>query len=335
MPKKNDDYYLKGIRDTKFLKDNTKEIYLKNLTKAKEIWKTCKPSTDMYKNKCNDKDDSFHNIIYNPTCYREKLQNYKTTSTGRISNKASDHTLNGLIAPFISIFMYNQELKEKESELFIQWKEEFKIIRDPIDKQYKSNAPTERQKESYISYDEVIKIRDNLKPGTFPRLLLYMYTAIPPVRSDYYKTKIYKKKPSNENADETNYIVMTKNPYLVLNKYKTAKTYKTIVIDFPPDLKKEIEISLEKYPREYLFVSTRDMKPYKLEGTFNKWANRTLKSTVKNGSFSLITLRHIFISRKDLALHEKTGLEKEIIAAKMGHSLGMQDGYRWFKELDE
>lgn len=328
MPKRNDEYYIKGIRDTKFLKDNTKQTYLKNIEKAKDIWSTCKTKGK----ECDDKDNSLDNIINNPTCYREKLQDYKVNTCGRVNNQTSDHTLNGLIAPFVSIFMYNQELKEKKSELYLQWKEEFKVIKDPIDKKYKSNAPTNRQKEAYISYNELIKIRNKLKEGTLPRLLLFMYTEIPPVRSDYYKTKIYKKKPDN---DESNYIVMVKKPYLVLNKYKTAKTYKSIVIDIPNDLKKEIEISLEKYPREYLFVSTRNLEPFDKENTFNKWANRTLKSIVNKEGFNLTMLRHIYISREDLKLNQKTTLEREIIAAKMGHSVPMQMGYQWLKEIEE
>ena len=331
MSKKNNDYYIKGIIDTKFLKENTKQTYLKNIEKATNIWSTCKTKG----NKCNDNDNSLDNIINNPTCYREKLQDYKINTCGRINNQTSDHTLNGLIAPFISIFMYNQELKEKKSDLYLQWIDEFRIIKDPIDKKYKSNAPSDRQRNAYVSYNELIKIRDKLKEGTLSRLLLFMYTAIPPVRSDYYKTRIYKKKPSNSISDETNYIVMVKNPYLVLNKYKTAKTYKSIVIDIPDDLKREIEISLDKYPREYLFVSTRNLLPFDKENTFNKWANRTLKTIIKKDGFNLTMLRHIYISREDLKLNQKTGLEKEILAAKMGHSIGMQSGYQWIREIEE
>lgn len=332
MVKKNDNYYLDGIKNTKYLKDITKNTYLKNIDKIQnDIWINCK-SKD--KN-CNDKDNSLHNIIYNPTCYREKLQQYGDKTCGVLSNKLSDHTLNGLIAPMISIFMHNQDLKEAEPELFQKWKEEFRIIKDPIDKRYLSNAPNDRQKRAYVSYEEVVKIRDKLEEGSFEKLLLYMYTAIPPVRSDYHNTKIYSKKPVSDDLSMVNYIVMAKKPYIVLNKYKTAKTYKTIIIEIPDDLKKEIEISLEKYPREYLFVSKRSFLAFDKENTFNKWANRTLKSVIKNDGFNLTTLRHIYISRRDLKLEDKTGLQQELIASKMGHSIGMQKNYMWLKELDE
>ena len=230
--------------------------------------------------------------------------------------------------------MHNQELRENEKDLFFRWKEEFKIIKDPIDKMYLSNEPNDKQKKAFVSYDELLKIREKLPEGSFQRLLLYMYTSIPPVRSDYYKTKIYKKKPSSD-VSETNYIVMVTKPYLVLNKYKTAKTYKTIIIDIPDDLKKEIEKSLEKYPRDYLFVSTQNNLPYKNENTFNKWANRSLKSILNKDGFSLTMLRHIFVSRPDLKLNEKTGLEQQKIASKMGHNVSTQKKYMWMREVND
>jgi integrase len=332
MVKRSDSYYLDGIKNTNFLKEKTKSLYLKHIDKIQnDIWINCK-SKDK---KCDDTDNSIHNIIYNPTCCREKVQEYGNKTCGVIANKLSDHTLNSLIAPMVSIFIYNQEFKEAEPELYEKWKEEFKIIKDPIDKKYLSNTPTERQKKAYVSYEDVVKIRDKLKDGSFEKLLLYMYTAIPPVRSDYYNTKIYYKKPDTDDVSMVNYIVMTKKPYIVLNKYKTAKKYKTIIIEIPDDLKKEIEMSLEKYPREYLFVSKRTLLPFDKENTFNKWANRTLKAYIKNEMFSLTTLRHIYISRRDLKLEEKTGLQQELVASKMGHSIGMQKNYMWLKEIDD
>lgn len=318
---KDDNYYLDKIKNTKFLKDNTKKIYIKSFETIKEIWGDSKCNIDC--------------IIKKPDEYYEKLLEYsKGYSTRFKDKKISIHTLSNYIAPIISLFLHNEELKENEIELFEKWKNNMEKIRKPVTEKYYSNEPNEKQKNAYVSFDQLITIRDKLEVGSFERLLLFMYTAIAPVRSDYYKTQIYKRKPSN-NIDNTNYIVLTKKPYLVLNKYKTAAKYKTVIIDIPPDLKKEIDDSLEKYPRQYLFISKQKGQPYELENTFNKWANYSLKKITKKPNFSLTMLRHIFLSRKDLNIEGMTGTEKNEIAKKMQHGIYQQGLYRWIRELDE
>jgi hypothetical protein len=318
---KDDDYYLNKIKTTKFLKENTKNIYLKSFQIIKEIW--------------GDKKCNIDCIIKKPDEYYEKLLEYSKNASSRFKDKkVSIHTLSNYIAPIISLFLHNEELKENEIELFQKWKNNMEKIRKPVSDKYLTNEPNERQKNAYVSFEDLIIIRDKLEKGSFDRLLLFMYTAIPPVRSDYYKTQIYKRKPS-KNIENTNYIVLTKKPFLVLNKYKTAAKYKTIIVDIPEDLKNEIEESLIKFPRQYLFISKQTGEPYELENTFNKWANYSLKKTTKKPNFSLTMLRHIFLSRKDLNIGNMTGTEKNEIAIKMAHGIHQQGLYRWIKEIDE
>ena len=318
---KDDDYYLNKIKNTKFLKENTKNIYIKSFEIIKEIW--------------GDKKCNIDCIIKKPDEYYDKLLEYSKGNSSRFKDKkVSIHTLSNYIAPIISLFLHNEELKENEIELFQKWKNNMEKIRKPVSDKYLTNEPNERQKNAYVSFEDLISIRDKLEIGSFDRLLLFMYTAIPPVRSDYYKTQIYKRKPS-KNVEDTNYIVLTKKPFLVLNKYKTAAKYKTIIVDIPEDLKKEIEESLLKYPRQHLFISKQTGEPYELENTFNKWANYSLKKTTKKPNFSLTMLRHIFLSRKDLNIGNMTGTEKNEIAIKMAHGIHQQGLYRWIKEIEE
>ena len=318
---KDDDYYLNKIKNTKFLKENTKKIYIKSFEIIKEIW--------------GDKKCNIDCIIKKPDEYYDKLIEYSKGNSSRFKDKKiSIHTLSNYIAPIISLFLHNEELKENEIELFQKWKNNMEKIRKPVSDKYLTNEPNERQKNAYVSFEDLISIRDKLEIGSFDRLLLFMYTAIPPVRSDYYKTQIYKRKPS-KNVEDTNYIVLSKKPFLVLNKYKTAAKYKTIIVDIPEDLKKEIEESLLKYPRHHLFISKQTGEPYELENTFNKWANYSLKKTTKKPNFSLTMLRHIFLSRKDLNIGNMTGTEKNEIAIKMAHGIHQQGLYRWIKEIEE
>ena len=161
-----------------------------------------------------------------------------------------------------------------------------------------------------------------------------MYTMIPPVRSDFDRTRLFSRTPTDKPTG--NYIVLTNsNSKLHLQEYKTAKTYKELVIDLPSNLVHEIYLSLQKMPRKYLFVSPRTKKEFENQSTFNTWANRALKKITGKKTFSLNMLRHIYISRRDLKMETKSGLDQEKIAKLMGHSISTQKKYNWHSFLDE
>ena len=67
------------------------------------------------------------------------------------------------------------------------------------------------------------------------------------------------------------------------------------------DLVKQIKSSLNKNPRDFLFTSPRNNKPY-ISNTFNRWVNRTFKKLTDKENISISTLRHIYITRRDLKL---------------------------------
>jgi integrase len=326
MNKYTDEFLLSYIEKSKFLKDTTKKLYYKKIEVIKDkIW--------------TDKDKNLNNILNNPQKFIEDLTAFALKNPGRLKkiesyNTLGNHTKDTYISALMALFIHNQDLKNEQYDLYQKWKEEHEKIKKPIDNKYKSNEPTDRQKTAYITFEEVVKIRDALKDGSLEKLLVSMYTEIPPVRSDYLATAIYTRKPK-ETAVEENYIInRKKKPILVLQKYKTSSKYKTITIPIPLSLKKQIDLSLQENPRKYLFVSTRNKKPYSEfknpEKSFNAWANYVLKQVFKNDNFHLTMLRHLYILRKDLKLEEKSLLEREKLANIMGHSVLQQEKYSWF-----
>jgi integrase len=261
-----------------------------------------------------------------PEAFLEKLDEYANKTGGRLDKeKLSMHAKDGYVTALKSLFQEAPGLKQKYPEIFIKWDEIHKQVRQPINAKYQSNKPTERQEEAYVSFDELERKRDSLEIGSDARLLLSLYTLVPPLRSDYNLVAIYK---NDKDIKYDNYLILNKNPYLVITKYKTAKTYKDIKIDLPKKLVKEIKESLKLKPREFIFVQ-KNGKPYEKSNTFNRWANRTLKSLFDKKNISLSTLRHIYITRRDLKLEEKSGLERNKIAQMMGHSVGTQQNYLW------
>lgn len=320
--RKSDKYYLDFIRNTKFLQENTKKIYEGRIRiMQKEMWDNCDKQT-------------IHHIVHNPKDFLANFIKYTNNRSGRLTDSLSDHTKDSYVSSIIALFIYNQDLKESYSDLYKEWKALHENIKKPINTQYKSNTPNEKQQSAYISFDELIRKRDSLSNSP-ERLLLFMYSEIPPVRSDYYKTQIFYSVP--KDIDNGNYIVLPSlhastsedSAFLVLQSYKTASKYGVITVNLPDTLRDEIINSIKLIPRDYLFISNRTGKPYKEAGSYNKWANRVLKNLFAKPGLSLTMLRHIFISRPDLKLEEKSGLEQEEIAKIMGHSIERQRNYSW------
>lgn len=302
---------LASIKNTRFLKEATKEEYLRRIEDFKKI--TGK---------------GLETLLLHPESTVAEILDYVE------KNDFGIHTADKLACCFLAVFNYNQQFKEKHKQKFDTWNKLVKRkIKDVIDSKYNSNSPTSRQVGAYISFGALTKKRDSLAKGSIERLLLYMYTAIPPARNDYHNLRIYYKKPK---YDVGNYLVFRKkkNSFIVLNEFKTSKTYDSISIHVPPDLYDEIETSITREPRDYLFVSTQNGKPYQSANTFSRWANRTLKA-IFNNDMSLTTLRHIYISRRDLQLETKSGLERKRIADTMGHSLNQQQRYMWHTWIKE
>ena len=297
------DNLLDKIRQTRFLKDDTKAEYIRRIEEF-----------------CNYLKKDLLYCINHPHWFVNQVFKYIEDHDFGI------HTADKICSVFLAVFNYNQDFKEQNKNIFEKWIKETKRIKDLIDSKYEKNEPTERQAKSYVSYDELVKTRNKMKKGTQERLLLFMYTEIPPVRNDYHDMRIYKSKPRYNTG---NYIVIEKNKAnIILNEFKTDKSYEKIEIDIPTTLMKEITESLESLPRDHLFVSTRTNKPHLTANSFVKWANRTLKKLF-NGNISLTTLRHIYISRRDLKLESKSGTERKKIAKIMGHSLEQQQKYLW------
>lgn len=299
------DKYINNILKSKFLKEYTKTLYTKHFDKIEnEISK--KPLIQVFNE---------------PETFEKDLNNYCNSHTGRIGKKLGDHFKESYLTSILSLFVHNEELRENQKELYDKWKNLQKKIKQPIINKYNKNKPTKRQKKALISYEDLVNIRNNLKNGTIERLLFSMYIDIPPVRSDYNEVYIYK---DDDTPDKTKNYIQNKTIYL--HEFKTSKLYNEIIIPIPRTLDKEIKLSLKNNPRNFLFTNAKG-KPYK-RNTFNKWANAILKKLI-NKSFSLTMFRHIFISRKDLKLTSKSGLEKNKIASKMGHSIDTQQHYLW------
>ena len=219
---------------------------------------------------------------------------------------------------------YLMHINKKEDKIK-EWKGLQQVNWEPLSEHYAKNEPTEKQKDKVIEWEKIKEIRESLEEGSFERLLLSFYTLMEPIRADYYATEIISE---GEESKEENYIIVKdKTGELVVNDFKTKQKYEKIENTLGEQLHRELKISLEKYPRKYLFVMEDKQKPYTRK-LFSNWACRTLTRVLKQ-QMTLTVLRHLYISEK---IKEEIPLEElKEIAKKMGHSRDMQRVYDWSK----
>jgi hypothetical protein len=187
------------------------------------------------------------------------------------------------------------------------------------------NKPTELQEArggSKLTLQDLINVRDRYDIDIMEKLLLAMYTMIPPVRADYYSTQIIKE---GDVPQTDNYIIL-KNGHaeLVITKYKTSRKHGDIRHPVLPDELYQIIIkSLNIAPRTYLFE--KNGKPF-TPNTFCKWSSSILQELF-NVDLTLTIIRHIYITSLDLS--KMTVEDKNNLGKLMGHTIGIQAEYEW------
>ena len=237
-------------------------------------------------------------------------------------------TQKSYIIAILAVFKHNDGLKAQLDKYYNTWFTKFSELDKAINDRYKTNEPSERQLNAYVKFDDIVKKRDSLEDGTFEKLLLSFYTYIRPLRADFNLVRIYNSVDElPKNTDKQNYIVFeNKNTAtLYLHEFKTQRSHNELKKELPAELIKQLQLSLTKKPREWLFID-RFGEPYKAANSYTRWANRTFQKLF-NKPLTITMIRHSYISSLDQNV--LTTLEKEEIAKEMAHSRGMQELYRF------
>lgn len=263
----------------------------------------------------------------------KKSLKQKDLESPMLKNKSySKNNIHSYLSAVLALFKHAPEYVKDIPQMFIYHRIWIGILQDNeknIIIRREQNKPTQLQEMrggSKLTIQDISKKRDSEDIDITNKLLLAMYTLIPPVRSDYYATHIIK---DGEVPESDNYIVL-KNGYaeLVIRKYKTSKKHGNIHHPkLPLELYNIILESLETDPRKYLFE--KNNKPFTPNG-FCKWTTSTLEKLF-GVELTLTMIRHIYISSLDLA--KMTIEEKKNIGKLMGHTIGIQAEYEW-KDLN-
>jgi len=220
---------------------------------------------------------------------------------------------------FLAIFKYTEGLKTKYAKQFVLWEDAFNKSRGLVEDRYKENKATPKQKEGFVLWSELLQQREKLSKGSIERLLLSIYTLIPPLRADFNRVAIYKGVPENP---EPNYLDLNKGE-LVLNEYKTEGKFGTYRKVLPNALLEEIKASLQKEPRNWLFWNANE-EPF-TPNAFVHFARRIFQKIFKK-PLTINLIRHAFINSLDF--NHLSIKEKQLLGEEMRHSLVTQDTYR-------
>lgn len=210
----------------------------------------------------------------------------------------------------------------KKEKLHKHYYEKMLTYVKPVD-----NEKSDTQKENWIEWDEIIKIKKNLKArdvtheNRLKHMVLALYTEIQPRRVlDYIAMYVVPKLSANLSTDK-NYLALKENVF-VFNRYKTDKKYGQQKIEIPAELRKSINDYIAQHPlkdeKMYPFLVTNKGEPFKGSNSITMMLNRIFKKKV-----SASMLRHIYITKEfgdDLKNRQKT-------AELMGHSVSQQADY--------
>lgn len=212
----------------------------------------------------------------------------------------------------------------KDDILTDKWKKHQKANWEVIQERYDENRPSDLQRRCIMPYEEILKIRNTLEKGSIERLLLSLYTIMEPVRADYFATELI---TEGQTPKADNYI--TDLSKITITDFKTKGVYEKIENILPEEIQEELRLSLEKQPRNYLFVNS-SLAPYDSRTAFSVWACRALTRCLKH-PMTLTVLRHLYIGHQASC---KSTKELRLIARKMGHSRNMQRMYEWDKSQE-
>ena len=262
------------------------------------------------------------------------------------------HMRKAFVQSIMCLYKHIPDLKDKDKEQFKIWKGYAETTSEAGKKAQMSNKLSEAKQKGWVEWDKIVEMRDELAKSEYAsqkHLLLSCYTYIPPLRADWALARILTKAPTKKaEKAKGNYIVITqRTATLILNDYKTSRSYGRAEIKLPAELKKIIQASytatLKKqeeahfdwnmrqeeknktifHPR--LFTNANNLK-WESNDSFTSWCCKRFNDMFGK-PLNLTLIRHIFASRpeiRNLPTYERNRIATE----GMLHSFITHDCYK-------
>jgi len=303
-----------AVLQASHLNEETKRVYAKNLSMIHAA-------------------AGFHPLLLVLTKHPQKVTEYITR---KYSEVASQKTM--LVSIMAVYRLLDLKIKAQSSyALYLDYFDELDAI---LRERSKTNLPSKRQAEGFVTHAELQQVRRGLPAGSKERLLLSFYGGcIPPVRNDLHSAFIHRLACKDGEAQDAVMNSITPNcillPYdnkkegvLILREFKTQDKANPKLYNrrLGAELSNELRVSLQQRPRDFLFTEARGSKPY-THGGFQQFASRTLKALFGKPC-TLTLLRHSYVSHM-LAHGQLSIKDREELAQDMCHSINTQAQYQF------
>lgn len=265
-------------------------------------------------------------ILTNPETYYSKLQAVYPSLTTR----------KNILTVILVLYREDKDMQIKYATEYERWKKLHDDLARLQDAKVKRSEPDDKQIAQYTSYEEIESKYELLKKRSYhdserhsmQYVLLSILVHLRPKRADLGSLHIYYEK--DPRRTDMNYIVLRAKgtSYLVMNMYKTSQYYQTVEEDMPDRLVKDIQTSLSRWPREYIFRKD-DGEPMS-NNTYSAFVKSTFRDFFGRAT-GVSMLRHIYITEK-VNYEDMTLQEQEDTAKLMLHTSGLQRKYKWSKK---
>lgn len=260
----------------------------------------------------------------------------------------NNSTLSSFAAVICKLFRVHPESMNMWKHPFLIWQRYLKHYRDKEMEVVNKNQLSEKQKEKYVSWqqvqDEFNKLKDSLEVKTSLKshmayILFAMLLNIKPKRADLGNVKIFrnlahaKAYPGNciyLNTSSPNQ-TQTQKPttktksgqkpqpsLLFIKQYKTVKKNGIIEEELSNEIVNIISKSLQTFPRDHLIVSRITNLPYENNNAYSKFVNRVFESHFGK-AMGISLWRNIYIHNK-VDFNKVSNEELNEIAHLIGHS---------------
>lgn len=311
MRRFSDEWYELGLKEAVKLSDTSKKVYLSRLNSLQKVVPGRKIDW----------------IISHPgDVFSAVAARYSEIQTQK-----------ALVNALLTIFRHVPGVAERYANSRKAWRKHFERVHDKAEERYDNNEPSERQRDGFVPWEQVISKRDSLDQDSFEYLWLCMHTMIPPVRADLHDIRIFhNREPNNaEKLRQPNFIVLRSTgdgcqATLRLGEFKTAvkagqRKIEEYRKDLPEQLCRIISRSLRRQPRDHLLISPKTRQPWKDAHPYTNFINNMLKRLFgRNLTISLV--RHSFVTSLDHS-RLKSG-QKDALARDMMHNPSTFDRYR-------
>ena len=285
-------------------------------------------TTDRYKRKMN-----FLMATFNKT--PEWILTHPTDMHNLLTQKYDNpKSLVGYITPICKLLAIHPIFMKRNAKAYEAWKDLLLKYNRQVRATYNKNQMTENQRENMVEFEALKRKfcelqRDAAVESNFKLHMQYVLFAVflntIPKRADLGEVYVSRNHMLPKRFLQKNYILLRDtDPVLVLNDYKTRKTYGTLTEALKPELVTILKRSFELFPRDYLIMSNYqdDLRPYTKKNSYSQFVKRAFKKHF-DAAMGVSLWRRVYIA-EHVSFDKQTNEEIMKNARLAGHSLETQ-----------